>query len=112
MSFLTAQEADWPKLETKMPAGQVWTSPNKPDGYLRRSVLQSLARRVGDDVDGPVLETLLAGTFEDTTPATGNPDTDKLATVALTILLQRQRRGADKEVFQDSESDDESGTPG
>ena len=53
-----------------IPRGPIWAAPQKGGGYLRRSVLQALARRVGDD-DIPE-DILKWGTFEDTSPSSSN----------------------------------------
>jgi hypothetical protein len=87
MAYIHAQKEGFPDFKSKLPSGKIWASPDKGDGYLRRSVLQSLGRRVGDEL----LPTDLveAGTFTDTEPPTGCAMKDQIASIELCQQLQQ-----------------------
>lgn len=52
-----------------------------PDGYLRRSVLRNIAKRIGDD-DLPD-DQVIGATFHDTTPSTFSPILNHTAVIEL-----------------------------
>jgi hypothetical protein len=86
----------------KAPPGVIWANPNKPEGYLGKSVLRSLARKVHD---GNILleELIEAGGFVDTGPPTGTEAAGKLAELELGIGMRRECK---KTMEMDDESDD------
>lgn len=91
MAYLHAQKENFPDFKKKLPSGTIWASPGKKDGYLRASVLQSLAKRVGDE---PLpLELITAGTFADTRPETGKEVTDRIAALELSHKMVKRLRG-------------------
>ena len=106
MAIWHAQKRNW-KIETKVPRGNIWASPNKPDGYLRSSVLRSLARKIGEkELEEELFK---AGTFQDTEPGTTSDLSDQLAThgVAMSIRTHMQKqKEMEKETAADSEDSD------
>jgi hypothetical protein len=67
MALMYAEHQAWPDYRLIEPPGKIWASPNKPNGYLRESVLRNLARAV-NDCDTLSEELIEAGTFVDTCP--------------------------------------------
>ncbi|KAI4234177.1 MAG: hypothetical protein L6R40_006836 [Gallowayella cf. fulva] len=47
LAWLHADAKGWEDFNEKVPPGTVWASPNKPDGYLRKSILLELGKRTG-----------------------------------------------------------------
>lgn len=110
MALMTAEDEKWNGYREMVPPGQVWATPNKPSGYLRGSVLRSLARRVNNEDILP--EALVeAGTFEDTEPPTGTETNGKTAEIAagveVTKLCTGRAKRAKEEESEDSNASDE-----
>lgn len=110
LGWLTAEDKAWESFKEKVPPGEVWASPNKPDGYLRKSTLVEIGKRLGDKLP---LDLIHAGTFEDLD--TSNIVHDELAQIRITEYLEDHLGGArdNKEVEEgdeevDEESDEES----
>ncbi len=107
MAIMQAQSESNPVLDT-VPKGTIWASPGKEDGYLRRSTLRSLARKVGDrDLPDELLE---AGTFEDTQPeSSASPVLERVSVLEVALTVRNKISGKGKEVERedDSENDEE-----
>lgn len=102
IAYIHAQTKQFQDFKAKVPSGRIWASPNKPDGYLRRSVLRSFARRVGD-IDLP--EDLVdGGGYNDTEPATGTVVKDQVASIAISLVLRQKLQG-EKESKDESDDD-------
>lgn len=105
MAHMNAVKEGHANIDKKLPNGRIWASPNKPDGYLRKSVLQVLAQRIGDQ---PLpFELVEAGTFEDTDPASGRLVEDEKASIELSYRMKENRKGNLKD--DDDDDDDEDG---
>ena len=83
-----------------MPQGKVWASPDKPAGYLRKSILRVLAKRVGDELPADLME---AGEFEDADSA--SRVRDQVGQVALPMLVKNYVEG--ERVEDEDENGDE-----
>jgi hypothetical protein len=103
MAIMHAEYEGWKGYREKVPPGRIWASPNKPEGYLRKSVLRSLARKVHDEDILPE-ELIEAGSFVDTDPPTGTEAADKLAELELGIEMRRECKK--KVIEMDDETDD------
>ena len=73
----------WPGFKEKVPPGKVWASPNKPDGYLRKSILLALGKKTGDRLPTDLVN---AGVFED--PDTSSRVLDELAEIKITECVK------------------------
>ena len=102
MAWIHADTRQSPGFKSKVPRGRIWSSPNKPDGYLRRSVLHSLARKV-EDVDLPE-ELVKVGSVEDTNPPTGNEVMDELVPINISAHIKKKISG---ELLKDDEDNDD-----
>lgn len=71
----------------KFPLGEIWATPSKPCGYLRKSCLRYLAMCIGDQ--GLPSDLIGAGAFEDTFTATGNQADGHNAEYSLSRLEQQ-----------------------
>ncbi|KAL8731089.1 MAG: hypothetical protein Q9166_003617 [cf. Caloplaca sp. 2 TL-2023] len=91
MACMHASIRQWPNFKDKLPAGTMWATPNKSQGYLRRSVLKMIARRIGDEVLDE--DTLMTGTFTDTEPETGTEVHDQLAEYTIGTAIQDKIEG-------------------
>lgn len=102
-----AEKKQWETLQTKMPSGDMWASPGKRNGYLRRSVLRALAHKIGDRMLPDDMER--AGTFVDTSPPTETKLWDEVASVEISLAIRQWRKGAgsskETEDSEDSEED-------
>jgi len=108
MALMHAEFQKWANYRDKVPPGHIWASPCKPDGYLRRSVLRSLARRINDEDFLPE-ELIDAGGFDDTKPATGIEVNDEVAGLALGMKLTKMcMKKAKKERYKEEEDSDAS----
>ena len=85
----------------RLPLGQVWASPNKPDGYLRKSILLELGRRTGEKLPQDLMS---AGTFEG--PDTSNVVYDAIAAMRVTETVQRYLEG-ERDAKKGTEEEDE-----
>lgn len=78
LAWLQADDKSWEGFKEKVPPGNVWASPNKPDGYLRKSILLELGKRTGDKLPMDLIE---SGTFED--PGTSSIVNDEVAALRI-----------------------------
>ena len=101
MALLHAKEQGWEGYREKVPPG-IWASPDKPKGYLRKSVLRTLARRVHDEDILPS-EILDAECFDDTDHPTGTEARYFIVGIELGMSMRQARKPRDK----DSEDSDE-----
>ena len=109
MAYLHAAKSKWTNFDKKLPRGTMWASPEKPDGYLRKSVLRALAERVGDTTLPADL--LAAGTFIDTEPESGRAIEDQKAIIELAARIKAKGKGTlhDEPDDDEGEDDDEMG---
>lgn len=106
LAWLHAADKAWPDFKNKVPPAEVWASPNKPDGYLRKSILLDLGKRTGDRIPQELID---AGTFDD--PDTSSPVHDQIAGIKITEQVQDHLEGqrdtkADEDSMSESEEDD------
>ncbi|KAL9032102.1 MAG: hypothetical protein Q9180_006700 [Flavoplaca navasiana] len=103
LAWLHADDKKWPGFKDKVPPGTVWASPNKPDGYLRKSILLELGKRTGDKIPQDLITT---GMFED--PDSSNLVSDLVAATRVTELAEAHVAGErDPKFDEDDEEDDE-----
>ena len=109
LAWLHAEHNKWAGYKDKVPPGEVWASPNKPDGYLRKSILLDLAKMTGDRLPQDLMR---AGAFED--PDTSSDVYDAIASERVAELLQNHRdgerdckKGEDSDESSDEEDEDE-----
>lgn len=106
LAWLEAVDKAWPDFKEKVPPAEVWASPNKPDGYLRKSILLDLAKKTGDKIPQDLIA---AGVFED--PDTSSPVHDEVAGIKLAGHVQDYLDGLrdsklDEEDTSESEEED------
>ena len=101
LAWLHAEDNERAGFKEKLPPGQVWASPTKPDGYLRKSILLELGRRTGDRLSRDLMS---AGTFED--PGTSNVIYDAIAAIRVTETVQRHLDG-ERDPKEGTEEEDE-----
>ena len=106
LAWLHAENKKWVGFKEKVPPGEVWASPNKPDGYLRKSILLELGKMTGDKLPRDLME---AGAFENS--ETDNAVYDAIAGIRVTEAVEGHldgvrdpKRGEDSE---DSEEEDD-----
>jgi hypothetical protein len=113
MAYIHAEKESFPNLKEKLPSGTIWASPGKEDGYLRVSILQKLAERVGD---APLPQDLLnAGAFAETEQETGTSVKERMVSLELAQKLRQalkemrllHRRELPARDDEDDESDEE-----
>lgn len=108
LAWLHAEDKGWEGFKDKVPSGQVWASPNKPEGYLRKSILLELGKRTGDRLPQDLIR---AGGFEDA--ATSSAVYDTVAAIRVTESVQRyldgERGPKEREEGEESEEEDEEG---
>ena len=108
LTWLTAVRQNFDDYLRKCPSGQIWAAPDKPSGYLRRSVLRGLAKSVGCRTDLPE-DLIEAGAFDD--PDTASESWDTAASVFLTLLIWshwgevREKERAEEENDDDGDND-------
>ena len=83
LAWLHASDKSWPGFKDKVPPGQVWASPNKPDGCLRKSILLELGKKTGDKLPKDLIN---IGSFED--PFTSSPLHDEIAGIRVAARVQ------------------------
>lgn len=104
LAWLHAEENSWPGFKEKVPPGEVWASPNKPDGYLRRSILLALGKKTGDSLPKDLVS---AGSSDD--PDTSSVVWDEVASVRIDQNVQEHldgSRDAKEEGEESTESDE------
>ena len=99
LAWLHAEDKEWAGFKKKVPPGQVWASPNKPNGYLRNSILRELGKRTGDTLPENLIT---AGTFDDTSSVV----CDKIAGIRVTETVQRHLDG-ERDSKEGDEEDEE-----
>ncbi|KAF6227153.1 hypothetical protein HO133_008595 [Letharia lupina] len=98
LAWLHADDKSWPGFQQKLPPGGVWASPNKPDGYLRKSILLEVGKKTGDRLPKDLVS---AGIFED--PDTSSVVHDEVAGIRVAELVQGHLDGMrDSKVDEDS----------
>ena len=107
LAWFHAHDKSWPNFQEKVPPGKVWASPNKPDGYLRQSILLEIGKRIGGGLPEDLVR---AGTFED--PDSSSVVHDEVASIRCTELirdhLERPRDVKVKDEEDEDEDEDES----
>ena len=103
LAWLHADDKSWPGFREKVPPGEVWASPNKPDGYLRKSILLELGKKTGDKLPRDLIN---AGVFED--PDTSSVVLDQVAGIRVTEHVQAHLDG-ERDSKEEEESEDEEG---
>ncbi|CAF9912819.1 MAG: hypothetical protein HETSPECPRED_001209 [Heterodermia speciosa] len=105
MAYLHAEKSRYPNFKEKVPNGTMWASPEKQDGYLRKSVLRVLAERVGDTT--LPIDLIAAGTFVDTEPNTGRSIEDIKAGIELSARIKEKEKGNLKDESENETDEDE-----
>ncbi|MCJ1455417.1 hypothetical protein MMC28_005772 [Mycoblastus sanguinarius] len=118
LAWLHAADKAWPGYKEKVPPGEVWwASPNKADGYLRKSILLALGnKKTGDRLPKDLIS---AGVFED--PDTSSIVHDEVAGIRVAEYVQghldgvretrkdeRRMEGAGEEEEEEEEEEDSS----
>jgi hypothetical protein len=109
LAWMHARDRSWPGFKEKLPSGEIWASPNKPDGYLRKSVLLAMGKRLGNTLPQDLTS---AGAFED--PDTSSVVLDEVAGIRVGEHVQNYLDGARDPKLRDEstdQSEDESGDP-
>lgn len=103
LAWLHADKKSWEGLKN-VPSGNIWASPNKPDGYLRKSILVELGKRTGDKLPKDFIE---SGMFED--PDTSSIVNDEVAATRISKHIFDHLDGERdiKEKCEDDDDDDE-----
>ncbi|KAL9064014.1 MAG: hypothetical protein Q9161_009147 [Pseudevernia consocians] len=101
LAWLHAEDKGWEGFKEKVPPGHIWASPNKPDGYLRSSILRELGRRTGDTLPEDLIT---AGAFDDA--ATSSVVYDTVAGIRVTETVQRHLEG-ERDPIEGEDSDEE-----
>ena len=109
MAIIHAQKEGFQDLVDRIPPGRIWASPDKPKGYLRKSVLTVLAKKIGDhELPHELIE---SGTFDDTDPSTSSQVRDEVTAIKTEIAYRehedRAKRG-EKEDEDETEDEDTS----
>lgn len=112
LAWLHAEANKWVGFKEKVPPGEVWASPNKPAGYLRKSILLDVGEMTGDRLPRDLID---AGGFVDSD--TSNAVYDTIAGIRVTEVMQGHLGGdRDPKKGEDSdeseEEDDEGGEEG
>ena len=104
LAWLHAEANKWVGFKEKVPRGEVWASPKKPGGYLRKSILQDLGKMAGDRLPQDLIN---AGGFEDS--ETNNAVCDAVAGIRVTEVVRRHLDGErdPKQGENSGESEDE-----
>ncbi|KAL8912926.1 MAG: hypothetical protein Q9172_007394 [Xanthocarpia lactea] len=102
LAWLHANDKNWPGFKEIVPPGTVWASPNKPDGYLRKSILVEIGRRTGDKLPNDLIE---AGAFEDLDSS--SKVADEVACIRVTEKIEDHLSGDRDPKSEDEDEDDE-----
>ena len=86
----------------------MWATPDKQDGYLRRSVLSMIARKIGDEILPKDLIT--AGTFTDTEPKSGLDLRDELAAYKIGSAVEKIVTGKSNDENEEGNDEGRSST--
>lgn len=103
LAWLHADDKLWPGFKEKVPPGEVWASPGKSDGYLRKSILLQLGKKTGDKLPKDLIR---SGAFED--PDTSSIVYDEVASIRLIEHVQDHLDGA-RDAKEDKEDEEGSG---
>ena len=103
LAWLYAEGRLW-NFKEKVPPGEVWASPNKPDGYLRKSILVAMGKKTGDKLPKNLID---AGVFSD--PDTDSIVYDEVAGIRITRLVQGHLDGARDPMDKKNEDDKSEG---
>ena len=101
LAWLHAEQNSWPDFKTKVPPGDIWATPNKPEGYLRKSILVSLGKKTGDKLPQELVN---VGMFED--PDSSSVVADEVASMAVIAHIQSHLEG-ERDTENDEEVDEE-----
>ena len=104
LAWLHAEANNWVGFKDKVPPAEVWASPNKPEGYLRKSILLEVGKMTRDRLPRDLID---AGGFE--ASDTSNAVYDTIAAIRVAETMQRHLDGdRDPKKGEDSdESEDE-----
>ena len=103
LAWLHAEDKSWPGFKEKVPPGEIWASLNKPDGYLRKSILLQLGKKTGDRLPKDLIS---AGVFED--PDTSSTVHDEVAGIRISEHVQGHLDGV-RDTEEDQECTKEAG---
>lgn len=103
LAWLHAEGRSW-NFKEKVPPGEVWASPNKPDGYLRKSILVTMGKKTGDKLPKNLID---AGAFSD--PDTDNLVHDEVAGIRITRLVQEHLDGVRDSTDKKNEENESEG---
>lgn len=100
LAWLHAKDQGWPNFQSKVPPGEIWAaSPNKPQAYLRKSILlEMMGKRAGDTLPKDLIA---AGVFEDS--STSSAVHDQVAGMTLADHVHDHLKG--KRDSKDEDSD-------
>ncbi|KAL8670168.1 MAG: hypothetical protein Q9168_005282 [Polycauliona sp. 1 TL-2023] len=116
LAWLAARREGYPDWQAKMPSGTAWTSPDKPSGYLRSSILRVLASKVGDATTLPE-DMIIEGGFDD--PDSESKVRNQAGSIRIPLLVrdhlngrmriaeQEDEKGEKRERGDDADDDDE-----
>ena len=108
LAWLHAEANNWAGFKEKVPPGEAWASPTKPDGYLRKSILLDLGNMTGDRLPPDMMN---AGAFED--PDSSSAVYDTVASIRVTEAVQRHLGGErdfkQGEISESSEDEEDEG---
>lgn len=90
LAWLNAERQGYKNFKVKVPPGTIWASPEKPPGYLRKSILRNLARKVGDCDELPA-DFIEAGEFED--PDTASKIRDEVGKLNIPLAIRKHLDG-------------------
>lgn len=100
LAWLHAEDKGWTGFKEKVPSATIWASPNKPDGYLRKSILLELGKMTGDKLP---LDLIQSGIFED--PDTSGIIRDEVAGIRITRNVKDHLDG-ERDVKEQDEEDE------
>ena len=94
MAWIHADKKNFEGFKSKLPSGVIWASPEQEQKYLRRGLMTRIAERVRDtELPDDLLD---SGTFEDTTPPTGNSTVNSLAGLDLAPKIEKYMKAKDE----------------
>ena len=109
LAWLNAERQGYENFKIKVPPGTIWACPDKPPGYLRKSILRNLARKVGDRDELPA-DFIEAGEFED--PDTASKIRDEVGKLNIPLAIRKHLDGErddkkDGDGYDDDDDDDD-----
>ena len=106
LAWFHAKDQGWPNFQSKVPPGEIWASPNKPQGYLRKSILLEMGKRAGDTLPKDLID---AGVFEDSSTSSAVHDQVAGMTIADHVHdhLKGMRDSKDEESGEEDDEDEE-----